>query len=206
MTDAPRLHVVIEPAERDAGTPPVPTDSVQEAVKQPAYGVRADSPGPRGCWALKRDGDPCGAAPWKGEDYCTAHLGRGVASSPAEWSESGRAAAAESRRRRAALRATLGITRPDSTRSLLKAAVFVERERVVSAALAGLDAERPEVAAAHALKLLDAVDPLPKAAELSITADLDAEGVAQLGTADLLALAERMGIDPSPPQLTSTSS
>ena len=198
----PKLTVVVE----SAGTEPVPTDSVQEAVKQPAYGVRADSPGPRGCWALKRDETPCGAARRADGDYCNAHSGLGIAKNPAEWAPLAQRASAESRRRRATLRLALGRTGLSTPRGVLKAAVFAEAERVASAALAGLEAENPTARSKAALALLDAVDPLPKAAELVITDDLDAEGVAQLGTADLLALAERMGIDPSPPQLTSTSS
>jgi hypothetical protein len=77
--------------------------------------------------------------------------------------------------------------------------VYADAERVAAAALAGLEADDPSRRSKAALALLDAVDPLPKAAELVISEDIDTEGVCRLGTADLLALAERMGIDPSPP-------
>jgi hypothetical protein len=80
---------------------------------------------------------------------------------------------------------------------VLKAAVFADAERVAAAALSGIDAENPATRSKAALALLDAVDPQPKA-ELVITEDLDAEGIAGMGLAQLRALAERVGLDPSP--------
>ena len=198
-TEQPRLRVVVTNATEGLEVEPVVADSPQEEPKAPVYGVRADSPGPRGCWALKRDGNPCGAARRADGDYCNAHSGLGVAKNPAQYAPLARAASAENRRRRAALRATLGITRPESVRGLLKAAVFVERERVVSAAMAPL--RDPDAGSAAkqraALALLDAVEPQPKAAELTLTAELDPEGIASMGLSELRLLAERVA--PMPP-------
>jgi hypothetical protein len=81
---------------------------------------------------------------------------------------------------------------------VLKAAVFAEAERVAAAALAGIDADSVTARSKAALALLDAVDPQPKAAELTISEDLDAEGIASMGLAQLRALAQQVGIDPSP--------
>ena len=130
---------------------------------QPVYGTRAQEPGPRGCWALKRDGHACGAARRSDGDYCNAHSGRGVAANPRELGVIGRRAAGEARTRRAALRTSLGITRPNSIRGTLKAHAYVERERIARAALAPLApdrvAEDPVAAHRAALAVLDAVEP-----------------------------------------------
>ena len=77
--------------------------------------------------------------------------------------------------------------------------MFAERERVADAALAGLDDPSPSRRAAAALALLNAVEPQPKAA-LDIDIPTDPDGVSTLGLAELRALAERVGLDPSPPQ------
>jgi hypothetical protein len=190
---------VIEPAEERAepvaGTALVPADPAQEAVSQPAYGVRGDAPGPRGCWAAKRNGEPCGAAPRRGEDYCNGHSGHGVAMNPVEWSAKGRAAAAESRRRRAALRLALGITGTGSPRALLKAAVVAEAERIVAAALSPIGDDSLGSAAKQraALALLDAADPMAQAS-LELPLPSNPEGVEQMGLEDLRALAQQVGI------------
>ena len=209
MSDASRdrpvrhLRAVLEPAN-DGGeqlpTDSLPTHSELSALPQPAWGVRAEQPGPRGCWARKANGDLCGAAPRRGEDFCNAHSGLGVAKNPAEWSVIGRERSAESRAERAALRLELGITRPDSIRGMLRARVWAARERVASAALAGLDSESPSARSRSALALLDAVEPQPKAA-LSLPLPSNPEGVEGMGLAELRAVAERLGLDPSPPSL-----
>jgi len=90
-------------ARRDAGlrvAQPLALEAPKE-LPQPRYATRADSPGARGCWALKRDGEHCGAARRADSDFCNAHepSAGGVASSPAEWSLRGRAASVASRRR-----------------------------------------------------------------------------------------------------------
>lgn len=187
--------VTSEPAEPVAGTALVPTDSVQEELPAPAYGVRGDAPGPRGCWAVKRNGEPCGAAPRRGEPYCNGHSGHGVAMNPAEWSAKGRAASAESRRRRAALRLALGITGTGSPRSLLKAAVVADAERVVAAALSPIgDPDLGSVQRSRAaLSLLDATDPMAQAS-LELPLPTDPQGVEQMSLEDLRALALQVGI------------
>jgi len=209
VTDAPRLHVVIErstvEAEAVAGTVGTLADSAQEAVSQPAYGVRADERGPRGCWALKRDGTPCAAPSRRDADYCAAHSGLGVAKSPADWAAIGTKASAESRRRRATLRLALGRAGVSTPRGVLRAAVFAEAERVAAAALAGLEAENLTARSKAALALLDAVDP-PVSAELSVDLPSDPSGVSSMGLEQLRALAERVGIDPSPAALPSPAS
>jgi len=85
---------------------------------------------------------------------------------------------------------------------VLKAAVWADAERVAAAALAGIDAPSATARSKAALALLDAVDPQPKAAELTVTADLDAEGIASMGLEQLRALASQVGLDPSPPSLS----
>jgi len=111
---APRLRVVLEDAngveqQLAYGPTPLDADSTREEPKAPAHGVRAESPGPRGCWALNKRGEPCGAARRADGDYCNAHSGIGIADGNPEWAVKGRAASAESRARRAALRLELGI-------------------------------------------------------------------------------------------------
>ena len=169
-------------------------DSAQEAVEQPAYGVRATAQGPRGCWALKRDGTACAAPSRRDADYCAAHSGLGVAKSPAEWSAIGNAASVDSRRRRATLRLALGKAGLNTPRGVLKAAVMVEAERVAAAALAGIDPSVPPAQRSRAaLALLDATDPLLQA-ELSLPLPSNPEGVEQMGLEELKALASQVGI------------
>jgi hypothetical protein len=184
-------------APKRTGLSLVPSDSVSVDTGQsppaPRYGVRGPTQGPRGCWAVNKRGDPCSAAKRNDGDYCNAHSGVGIAEDPARYQHLARAASAENRRRRAVLRATLGISSSDSPRGLLKAAVFVERERVVAAALAG--ATDPTVPLAqrsrHALALLDATDPLATAS-VELPLPDTPEGVAGLGLRELEALAEQV--------------
>ena len=160
----------------------------------PVYGTHSDEPGPRGCHALKRNGELCGAARRADSAYCNAHSGRGVASDPAGFAPIAQRASAENRRRRAALRLELGITRPSSLRSLLAANVYAERERVVTAALAPIrDSDLGSAAKQRAaLALLDAVEPQDRAT-LDVPLPHDADGIAALGAGDLRALARSVG-------------
>jgi hypothetical protein len=174
-------------------------DMGEDCACQPVYGTRAPEPGPRGCWALKADGTPCGAAARREQDYCGAHSGSTpVAQDPGKWAPIAREASAQARTRRATLRAALGIMKPDSTRGLLKATAYVERERVVAAAMAPLrDLDtRPMDAHRAALALLDAVEPQARA-ELSVEVPTSAEQVGALGLEELRTLVE--GHAPSPP-------
>lgn len=185
------LRVVLEPKEADELPP---TDSALEAVSQPVYGVRAQQPGPRGCWALKRDGNHCGAAKRKDSDFCTAHSGLGVAQDPARWAPIAQQRSAENRQRRAALRLELGISRPSSIRGMLRGAVWAERERVVAAALSPITATEgasPALRSKTALALLDAVEPQPRAT-LDVPLPTTPDGVDGLSLAELRALVERV--------------
>lgn len=195
---AESLTPAAEPADLDAA----PLAETQEAVplELPAHSTRGAAPGPRGCWALNRRGEPCGAARRAAGDYCLAHSGGGVAANPAEWSKVGAARSAEVRRRRATLRLALGPTRLQTPKGLLRAAVFADAERVAAAALDG--AVAPEVPvqsrAAHALKLIELVEPTVRA-EVSMALPSTPEGVAELSLSQLLSIAEENGIAlPSP--------
>ena len=169
----------------------VPVSPAQEEPKAPVYGTRADSPGPRGCWSLNKRGEPCSAARRADSDYCNAHSGQGVTSDPVGWGEKARRVSAENRRRRAALRLELGITRNSTARSLLRSAVFVERERLVAAALDG--ALDPELSAAQrsktALELIREAEPQERA---TLDVPLDAASIDKLGLAELRALASQV--------------
>jgi hypothetical protein len=177
-----------------------PLAESQEEPKAPAHSTRGAAPGLRGCWALNKHGDPCGAARRADGDYCNAHSGLGVAKDPAGWSAVGAAKSAEVRRRRATLRLAIGPTRLSTPRGVLRQAVFVEAERVAAAALDGaIDPAVPLAARAkHALKLIETVEPT---AQVSVSTSLPStpEGVAELSLSQLLELAQEHGIDPSPP-------
>lgn len=164
-----------------------------EAFTAPVYGVRADSPGPRGCWSLNKRGEPCSAARRADSDYCNAHSGIGISADPKGHSRIGVARSAEVRRRRATLRLALGGTRLNTPRGVLKAMAFADAERVAAAALAG--ATDPSVPLAqrsrHALALIDAVEPLAQA-ELELTLPTNPEGVELLGLEELQALARQV--------------
>ena len=56
-----------------AQRPTLPAHSEASPLPQPVYGVRAEQPGARGCWARKRNGELCGAAHRTDSDYCNAH-------------------------------------------------------------------------------------------------------------------------------------
>ena len=170
-----------------------------QAVKQPTHSTRGTAPGPRGCWAVNRLGDPCGAARRADGDYCNAHSGYGVAADPAKYQPLAAAASARNRRRRAILRAELGITRPHSLRGVLKATAFVERElvaqRVVGAVLD--PAVPPAQAARLGLDLINAVDP-PSSVTVTTPLPSTPEGVGELSLTQLMELGGSMGLLPLP--------
>lgn len=187
--------------------PPVHADldavlhsETQEEPKAPAHSTRGTAPGPRGCWALNRQGQPCGAARRAEGDYCMAHSGLGVAKDPAGWSKVAAAKSAEVRRRRATLRLALGPVRLQTPRGLLKAAAFAHGEELAAAALDG--AIDPAVPAAQrsraALDLIREVEPT---AQVTVSQSLpsDPEGVNELSLSALLSIAEQHGITPPSP-------
>jgi len=159
---------------------------------QPFHGSRGDAPGPLGCWAVKRDGQPCRAAAAKGGDFCSAHSGLGISADPAAHSPAGIRASAESRRRRAELRLVIGRTRPSSPRSVLKALANVNAERLAGRAVsAALDPEvRPDTAAKLALEIIEATDPKDQAT-LTVSGSID-PSTATLS--ELMSFAEAHGI------------
>src|SRR5262252_6422339 len=150
-------------------------------LAQPKHGTRGTEPGPRGCWAIKHSGEPCGAAARRGQDFCGAHLGLGVAADPRRYQPLATAAAKANAGRRAQLRASLGLTRRHSTRDLLKAEVFRERERVVAAAMSPIRDSGLGSVARHraALELLETVEPVTKI-ELDVELPVDEQGVERL--------------------------
>jgi hypothetical protein len=181
-----------------------PKDSVQgtvlpaetrEELQLPRYSTRGTAPGLRGCWATNRQGEPCGAARRADSDYCNAHSGHGVTSDPKKWSAIGIARNSELRRRRATLRATLGISRSNTPRGVLKAMAYAEAEQLALAALDGaISSEIPaQSRASHALKLIDAVDPLTQVST-QISLPANPEGVESLSLSQLLSIAEQQQI------------
>lgn len=183
--------------------PTSPLADSHEEPSAPAWSVRGDAPGLRGCWAVNRQGEPCGAPRRNDSDYCAAHSGFGVAEDPARWSEIGRVASAESRRRRADLRLAIGVPRLNTPRGVLAAATFVEAERVARRVVgAVLDPAVPPAQAARlGLDLVNAVDP-QVTATLTTSVPTDPEGVSKLSLSQLLTLGEQMGIPlPSPPSI-----
>jgi hypothetical protein len=161
---------------------------------QPAYGTRASEPGPRGCWAVKANGAPCGAARRRDGDFCGAHSGIGVAADPGRYAAIGQRASAESRTRRKELRHSLGITRPNTARGTLRALVFVERERIARAALAPIGSSDPALAHRAALALLDAVEPHERV-ELVTQLPTDPAAIAGMGLEELERLEAQGALD-----------
>lgn len=183
-----------------ASVPAVPLaasqEEPQEAAKLPVHSTRGAAPGLRGCWALNKAGDPCGAPRRGDSDYCSAHSGYGVAGDPKGWSRIGVQASAESRRRRADLRLAVGVTRLNTPRGVLAAATFLESERLARRVVgAVLDPAVPPAQAARlGIDLVNAVDPL---AVVSVSAPLPShpDGVADLSLQQLLAVGESLGIE-----------
>ena len=155
-----------------------PTDSaaLPASPQEPFHGTRGDAPGPGGCWAVKKDGQPCRAAVLtaEGADFCSAHSGLGIASDPSAHWPRGVKASAESRRRKAELRLVLRSTRLASPRSALKALANVNAERLAGRAItAALDPDtEPLKAADLALRIINEADPRDQAV-LSVEGSID---------------------------------
>jgi hypothetical protein len=157
--------------------PDAPEERQDEAGPDPAqpfHSVRADAPGPKGCWALARStGQPCSAAAVKGSEFCAAHSGLGLSGNPSLYSPIGQAALREQRALRATMRAMYGSTRANSPRAVLRAHVNRQAERIVGRAVnAVLSPTVPdEKAGKLALELIREADPLVQA-EISVSGKL----------------------------------
>ena len=200
-SETPQIAAFENPANSNNSEPPaevlpaVPLAEEREGVKLPVYSTRGTAPGLRGCWAVNKQGEPCGAARRADSDYCGAHSGYGVAEDPAGWSKVGAAKSAENRRRRATLRLALGYTRLNTPRGVLRAATFAQAEAVASAALSPISDPSASSMQRHsaALALIREVEPT---AHLEVTSTLPAtpEGVEELSFAQLLSLAQEHGL------------
>ena len=184
---------VLDAEQRDGGA---------QAVKQPAHGRRGSAPGPRGCWAVKADGEPCAAprAARLDSDYCSAHTGEsGVAANPALWAGRGGQAHAERSRQRAALRLALGVDRSYGPRAALRAASALRAGEVAGRAVGAiLDPKVDPVRAAElALRLIDAVDPLSTVSIETVLPD-DPHALQGMSLTDLQSLALGQGLVDSP--------
>jgi hypothetical protein len=173
-----------EGADNDSALPTAP--------QQPFHGTRGAAPGPRGCWAIASHGSPCAAARRADSDFCNAHSGIGVAANPKGFAAKGLEQSRINRRRRADLRLALGITRKDSPRSALKAAVGLSKERLAWRAVdAALDPSMPsEKAVPAVLSLINEVDPQ---AELTLST-ADSSAIHSLSLDEALALARAEGL------------
>lgn len=171
--------------------PTEPLAPSQEELKLPRHGTRGSAPGPRGCWAVKRNGEPCGAASRNDSDYCNAHSGVGVGSNPKGFAKLGSARAAANRQHRASVRMTLGLTRAVTPKAVLRASVFDVAEPLARRGIdAALDPEANPIQAGRlALALLEAAE--PPHASVSVEGSFD-PSTASL--AELLSFAERHGI------------
>jgi len=176
-----------------------PLADSHEEPKAPAWSVRGDAPGPNGCWALNKRGEPCSSFGRRDGDYCNAHSGLGLAADPKGHSKVGVARSAENRRRRADLRLAIGVSRLNTPRGVLAAQAFMDAERIGRRVVgAVLDPAVPPAQAARlGIDLINAVDPQVTA---TLTTELPTtpEGVGKLSLEQLLTLGEQLGIDPSP--------
>jgi hypothetical protein len=164
-----------------------------EGPQQPRWGTRADSPGPRGCWALTKAGRACASIRRADSDFCNAHSGRGVAADPAAHSRIGVARSAEVRRTRADLRLVIGSQRLDTPRAALRAAAILNAERLAGTTIAAaLDPDlATERRARLALDIIEAVDP-KQTSVMTVSGEIDPQN-ASLG--ELLRFAEAHQID-----------
>jgi len=207
-SENPQFAGIENPAKSDipgrelAVLPAVPDAEEREGVSLPTHSTRGTAPGLRGCWALNKAGEPCGAARRADTDYCNVHSGRSaIAEDPTKWARIGAAASADRRRRRATLRLALGPTRLKTPRGMLKASLYAQSEAVVEAAMSPITDQSASSMQRHtaALALLREVEPT---AHLEVSAPLpsDPEGVDELSLSALLSLAEAHGLrTPSPP-------
>jgi hypothetical protein len=164
----------------------------QDELPQPFHSTRSDVAGPRGCWALNKHGEPCGAGRRSDSDFCNAHSGIGVSADPRAYQPLAREAKRRNAEIRASMRMVLGNTRPTSPRGHLKARAFADAERIAARAVNGaLDDPR------LALALIREVDP-PAQVEVSLAMPQTMEEVERLSPMDLLALAAQLGMQPSP--------
>jgi hypothetical protein len=175
-------------------------EGADSTPQQPVHSVRADQPGPRGCWALAKHGGPCHAAALRGGEFCAGHAGIGVAANPAHYAPLGQRAHREQLAVRATMRAMYGGTRPNSPRAVLRAHVHREAARLASTAVsAALDPSvDPLRAGSLAIKLIETADP-PAQASLELTTDLTPEQVDRLSYSELLRVAEAWNLDTSDP-------
>jgi hypothetical protein len=162
----------------------------------PAWSTRGDAPGPHGCWALNKRGEPCRAARRGDGDYCNAHSGLGVAADPRAHAVVGTQRAAEARTRKAEMRILLGSTRMDSPRVALRAAAIRSAERLASSAInAATDPSiDPSTRGKQALAVIEAAEPRHSA---TLSASVE---VGDMSLAQLMERAEALGISPAFPQ------
>jgi hypothetical protein len=179
-------------------------DGAELDIPPPRYGTRGEAPGPRGCWAINRAGEPCGAAKRGDSDYCNAHSGHGVARDPLAYSSEGHEARRRNLETRARMRLLLGNTRPDTPRGALKAATLIHAERIAGRAVSAVldESADPIKAGSLALRLIETVDP-PSQAVLELDASLRPEDVQKLSYSELIRVAEAFGITASDPPETS---
>lgn len=197
-TDAPSAKLTREASTDSTEQLPQPSTELctvpKEEPKAPAWTTRNSAPGPRGCWALNKQGLACGSPVRADGDYCNAHSGIGVGSDPAKYSRMGQQASIDSRRRRADLRLVIGSSRLDTPRAALRAAVLVSAERLGGRAVAAaLDPNlAPKDAVSSVIALVDAVDPRTTMVT-SVQGSID-PSTASLS--QLLSFAEAHGIEP----------
>jgi hypothetical protein len=199
------LEEELEIASADA-SPDAPGERQDERLAQPFHSVRADRPGPRGCWAMSRStGEPCASPAMRGHEFCAAHSGRGISADPTRWVP----AAHEARKRNLEIRATIrhliGDKGRTSPRAVLRAAAIPNAEPLAKRALNG--ALSPEVDPATGAKLSLAIireaDP-PVQATVQVSENITPADVDAMSYRELLALAEQAGIAipegaPTPP-------
>lgn len=190
--------VVDESLERQDGESGEGATSGLE-LAQPFHSTRSEIQGRRGCWAVSvKTGEPCGAPNVRGEQYCAAHLGRGVAGDPSRYASKGVQARKRNSAIRSELRMVYGGTRSGGVRQVLRGAV--EREGIAlagRAVSAALDENADPIKAANlAVKLIETADP-PVQAGLTVTAE---QSIDDMPTSELLALAAQLTpLDATPP-------
>lgn len=181
--------VAPDTAPRDDG---VVLEGEIEEPEQPVIGRRGTEPGRRGCWAVNRRGEACGASARHGEDYCNAHGGHTlVIRDPL----AANARATEVRRReaehRARVRIALAGSRATSTRGQLKLAAAEHAGRIAGRVVdAILDPSvDPATAAKLGMRLVEVVDP-PLVASVEFGMPADPGALDKLSLAELLRLAD----------------
>jgi hypothetical protein len=165
-------------------------------VPPPFHSTRSPVQGARGCWALAKSGEPCGAAKRHDGDYCNSHSGIGIVSDPSGYSVKANAKRRENLAAAARVRATLGITRHGSIRNVLRVQAAAQAQALASRVInAALDERVPaKDAAVIALRLVDAVDP---PVEIAVQGELplSLEAIDALPLREARALVEHLGLD-----------